>query len=346
MRHASGSAIRDALEAIKATLFNERGEVGDEGEPEDANTNEGWDVEGKESPPAADPSTAELTEKPPVTEAPPGKPPESAETIKPEGAEEGKEDSEGEEGTEEEPPFHEHPRWKEQQEKLSTMEVALEESQKIAEFYRAREEERVAAAAIPGAKQPGAQGKPSPTEELPAGVKGPQNLDATGQPLSDGSGWDNQQEMAQYFDHHARQMVDNHPYFERTHEVITALQDMVIRNMHPDFDEVTKPVYEELFVLDPQGNVLAEKNKAMIEFFRAQPLPQLAMYQHGIAKKAPQKIKEGVKKQTKATLAKLEAKPKAPTEPKKTTAGGDEPELDWDMDKGAAEQVLHKRGLI
>ena len=180
-----------------------------------------------------------------------------------------------------------------------------------------------------------------PPGQLPEGVKKPGE-------------WDNQDEMAQYFDHRAVDAADQaiqnwasddkNPVFNRVNAVITALQDAVVRIGRDDFDEVVQTTWEEIFTLDPKTKeVISVKDKGLLKYLQAQPFPQLAAYEHGLKKQAPEKIKKGVQKATKKTLEGLEKKPKKVTQPKTAKAAEGKVDLGWD---DVTDEELDKAGLI
>jgi hypothetical protein len=92
--------------------------------------------------------------------------------------------------------------------------------------------------------------------------------------------------------------------------------------------------------------VFGVKNPALLSYIRAQKNPYLALYQHGLTIKAPNKIKAGVDKATKQALKAIGAKPTGPTRPASSANAAPAAELDWDTPPAQAEKVLHKRGLL
>ena len=170
--------------------------------------------------------------------------------------------------------------------------------------------------------------------------------------------WEDTQSVVQFFD--KRQdlrtrttMKDAYteyvqPEFERMNNAIHSLIDRVVKPQLTDYDGVMKDVYNELFVMDPTGqNIVGYRNEALLEYFKAQAIPILAMYDYGLSKKAPNKIAEGIKKGTKETLTKITKRPKAPTEIKgRNVSDSGADNLDWDTPKDQVEKHLEKHGLL
>ena len=128
------------------------------------------------------------------------------------------------------------------------------------------------------------------------------------------------------------------------------MQEEIVRSRHPDYDETVKAVVGDIFILDPQGNVLGVKNPSLLNYFRAQVNPHEAMYSHGLnksaSKRVPQQIKEGTQKATRETLDRITAKPKGPTMPKGGGSPGEHLNLDWNTPPDVVEKILDKRGLL
>ena len=226
----------------------------------------------------------------------------------------------------------------------------------MAEFYQSAYNELVAkvqGGTAPAATEPGATAAPGAvaTEpgKLPDGIKGPGE-------------WDNQQEMDAYNRHMATteaqkvtrsEIAQITPVIQQLNKFAGALEDMLVRSIHKDFDEVTQPVMAELFVTDSEGKVWTDpqgqpkvKNPALLNWLRQSPSPRKALYDYALSKKAPQKITEAVQTTTKQLLTALDTRPKGPTQPKQ--AGGDvKPTgLDWNTPPEIADKVLQERGLI
>jgi len=170
--------------------------------------------------------------------------------------------------------------------------------------------------------------------------------------------WEDTQSVVQFFDKRQDLRTRNtmkdayteyvQPEFERMNNAIHSLIDRVVKPQLTDYDGVMKDVYNELFVMDPTGqNIVGYRNEALLEYFKAQAIPILAMYDYGLSKKAPNKIAEGIKKGTKENLTKITKRPKAPTEikgRKVSDSGADN--LDWDTPKDQVEKHLEKHGLL
>lgn len=360
LNSSPGSVIRSAWDFIKPLLFNDRGNIGTD--PDDPDESGDWDVEGKLSP-DKDPD-AEVKEIPTAksetktSEEPEETPKPSEETLKPQKGEPEPEEEEEEEEVEGEkkPSFHDDPKWKEMETRLQSLEADNANLRTQSQFYETQLNEALGQQSEeeveqdPG-KLPGRQEITQPTDKLPEGIRGPQNVDASGQALNDGSGWDTQKQMAQYIDSRASTLADKivteHPYFKRTNEVLIALSDIVARMGRDDFDEVVQHAYDEVFNIDPNnGKVISVKNEGLLRFFRAQPIPALAAYDHGLKKLAPQKIKEGKRKAVKETLEQIEKKPKKVTDPKASKSVEGKTELDWDTPSSQVEKILDQEGLL
>ena len=137
------------------------------------------------------------------------------------------------------------------------------------------------------------------------------------------------------------------PQFNRFNNVIKALEQHLVKNTYKDFDAVTKPAIEELFVLNPKGEVVGVKNPALLRYIQESPMPSFALYDYALSRRAPQAIAEARTTRTKELLENLNRKPKGPTVPPGSSAGGAAPtELDWETPPDIAEEMLAKRGLI
>jgi len=91
---------------------------------------------------------------------------------------------------------------------------------------------------------------------------------------------------------------------------------------------------------------LAIKNPALLQYFQKSSMPKMAMYQYGLSKRAPQKIKEAVTKATTDLVNNIQNKPKV-TMPK-SPGSGDQTlasKLDWDTPKEKVDELLSKQGL-
>jgi len=199
---------------------------------------------------------------------------------------------------------------------------------------------------VPGQQQPGTE---TQMQKPPEGILTPGQWDSTDWAKA-------QEDMGKYFDWHTKSTVQENlqnayqqaiqPVFQAIGNQLSAIREMVVKAQHKDYDDVIKAVHDELFYLDPNGRPLAEKNPALIKYFQQAPFPELAMYQWGLSKKAPDKIKEAARKGSKETAKKIAAKPKGPTRPKASAPPGEGPALDWDSDEQTVEAELDKAHLI
>jgi len=283
---------------------------------EEAGTNE-WDVAGKEVPPVI-PEPVEGTEptgeakvEEDKTVAPPSKPEEEV-TPPADDAQEGR---------------------------LREMEIKISDSEKRAGFYETQYNELLATTS-----QAGQQTMPPGTQ--PPAPKAPEQQDIT-----EPEAWENQTQMAQYISHHASKAKDEAqqavmPYVNRLNANLTALQEAVVKSVHPDFDDVVKTTWDEVFTHDPSGKIVGVKNQGLLRYFQQQPFPQKAAYEYGLGKKAPENIKKGTQEATQKVFDDLNKKPKAPTKPRMTTTQAEKAELDWNTPRAEAEKILDRKGLI
>lgn len=321
-----------------------------------------------------DPSTGD--EQNPSTEAQET----SAETLntEQEGQEEGQEQQQQQQ---EEVPFHNHPRWKEVQQERETlrtqvaeMQANLQNIQTQAQFYAQQYNDMMAMVQghQPGQPQPGQQQQapvvPQQQQAGPTigqGIPPLPDLGALPQGITGPEEWESQEQQAKYIDHRSHQIaghVANHvanqavtnffrsqvaPVLDRMSRTVTSLQDQLVRNTHKDYDEVVRSTWEDVFTLDPQGQILGVKNQALLHYLQQQPFPQLAAYQHGLNKKAPERIKQGVQNATRKAIQKLGTKPRGASEPKGGSGAVEGiGELDWETPPDQAEKILHKHKLI
>lgn len=255
---------------------------------------------------------------------------------------------------------------------IESLQAEVNRISTLANFFQTKYNEmmsiRVPGAAAPGAAAADNKAAAGATEggfvpkvldpaQMPQGIKGPprQVRDNDGNVREEG-GWDNQQEMSQYFDYRAGDiaadlMEEAHsktymPMFKNMERTIMTLQEHIMKIQHPDYDEVSKEVWGNIFTTDPQGKILGIKDPATLEFIRSQPFPQLAAYELGIQKRAPQKIKEAVKDNTKKVIKELTTKPKGPTKVEASGPAPEEGDLDWNTPADEAEKFLFKKGII
>lgn len=297
--------------------------------------------------------------------------------IEEEGQEQGLEtegeELEPEEEFDENTPFHKHPRFKkllaqnkQLAESMNTMKQQLEQSNRVAQFYQSRINQLTNQQ--PGRQEPRQQGRPDTATREPAGdLRGqlpqlvvPEGVKGPPVKKSDGTfegGWADQLEMSSYFDHRAAQITDHFmeqaykttilPTLQKVNRGMAALRGRLVKTVYPDYDEVSKRTWDDLFVLDPAGHVVGNKNPALLQYFQEQDFPELAIYEHGMSKIAPKKSKEAARMATKKTLQQMKQRPKVPTKP--LARGGNIaglPELDWDTPAPVAGKILKKRGLI
>lgn len=250
-------------------------------------------------------------------------------------------------------------------ERFQEVNTNLASARQMAEFYQNAYNELVAQQQAPAQAQPGAT-KPQPgaadpnaapvaeAGKLPPGIKGPGE-------------WDSQEEMAAYHDHVASTKAQTlargeiaqvyqqaiQPQMQAINKWVAALEEMVVRSVHKDFDEVTAPVMTELFVTDHEGKVWTDpqgnpkiKNPALLNWIRQSPMPRKALYDYALSKKAPEKIAGAVQTTTKQLLTALDTRPKGPTQPKQAAGDNKPVTLEWDTPADVADRVLSERGVI
>ncbi len=345
-------------------LLNERGEIGDAQKqpgsgPESKSGAQTWEDPGQGSP---SPEGAQVAVPTVGQEAGP-----SAETLKPEipavdqegaGTQVVKEGAGAQVGEGEEIPaaFHTHPAWQRIIKERDAVRADMETHRQMAEFYQAQLNDRLTVgereAQVGKLPEPAKPGTPAEGAidllkiQLPAGVKGPNE-------------WQDQNEMVPWLQHVTGVMtapiVEKNlqesyeknilPTFKRMNEVVGAIEEAFVKQLHPDFDDVTKDALSDLFVMDPSGKVLSVKNPALLNYIRQSPMPKKALYDYALRKKAPQIIKDTKTKTTKDLLAAIDAKPKV-TQVKPGIGGAAPATLDWDTPATVADQILEKKGLI
>jgi len=332
-RFIPGSAIQYAWELIKNAVGNQRGEVGDPGEEAGG---EEWDVEGNPSGEEAPPKDEAASEEE-SAEGEESESEQSADSKKPEGKGKPKQPAEAKKPEEEESDEGKD----DLESQLTELKLTHQNLQAQLEFFQKAYNEMVEkqAGAQEGQEEQQAKAKLPPLDDVPEGILKPGD-------------WEDQDQMARYFDHRAN-IVTSHainqalqPMQERIGEVMGALQEAVIKQIYPDYDEVAKDVWDDIFILDNDGKVQGVKNQGLLEFIRKQPFSQMAVYKYGTQKRAPQKIKEGIQNQTRKTLEKVGKKPKGPTQPAAGAESTESPSLDWNTPKEQAEKILDKDGLL
>lgn len=224
---------------------------------------------------------------------------------------------------------------------MATIKSQLENAQKIAEFYQAQYNNLI--------------GKKEPKEEVKD--KGKVSAEDLLNPPDE---WGSTKEVVDFFDNRNNSIVEKAfnqryqeailPMFQRADQAISALINYAIKPNKPDWDDIIKEVNNELFITDPTGqHIISEKNPGLLQYFRNQPLPILAMYEYGKNKKAsvenPKIIKNAIQKGTTDTLKKITQKKKGAIN---IRSGQEEalPELTFDTPRADAEKILGKRGII
>ena len=256
-------------------------------------------------------------------------------------------------------------RFKEVNDKVGTLSAEREQLQRGIEFYQNQYNELVAQvqgvapatgdparpAAQPGTAPANAPGQtPAP---LPQGIKGPGE-------------WEDQTEMAAYFDHavsaKAQPLVRQElaqayqqaiaPQIQSINKWVGALEEMVVKAQHPDFDDVVGSVMSEMFVTDHEGKIWNDpagnpkvKNQALLNYIRQSPMPRMALYNYGVSKRAPQKIADTVTSTTEQLLKAINTRPKGPTVPRQAGGGAKPVELDWDTPKDQVDQYFKEHGI-
>jgi len=310
-------SARGFWEILKDIMTNERGEVGVES-PE-ADEGGEWNAEGdlEEGDQIKEP--ADQVKTLPVTEP----------KVKAEPQEEEQEESEPEveAGAEEEEEEEEEP---EVNQEVAAMRAELESLKQMNTFWQSKYNEVTSRQTQP--PQKAAQAQQATPEEF---EEPPESWESTNDVVSffdKRSNVKTQQAMEQGF----KQYVQ--PMFEKFN---TAMVEVINRTIKPslkDYDSIIKDVNDKhIFVMDPTGEkAVAIRNQSLLDYFMAQPVPQLAMYDWGLSQKAPQKIKEGTQK---------------PKGPKQIQNASQQPEqsgdeLDWDTPDTQVEKILSKKRLI
>jgi len=297
-----------------------------------------WDVEGKES----TEQEAQVEAEPiPVVDPDEKAPPEKKEDI----SEEEEPSQEAVQTGEEEEEVQLSERETELEKENATYKAQIDHANKVAAYYEAKANEAL------GVKPEGEK----PTVETPAGKEAPEALE---EPPDE---FESTQQVAQFFDNRIKAQVGSlvdplldqaydakiKPVFDRVNAVVGALQEHVIKLLHPDFKEVTKATMEEVFVFPPDGgDPIGVKNQALLSYLQDNPFPQLAAYEYGMSKGVPKKIKEESDKKTDKLLKKIGAKPKGPTKIEGTSKVESDDELGWEETAESRDAKLHKRGHI
>jgi hypothetical protein len=222
--------------------------------------------------------------------------------------------------------------------RIAQMEADLKQANDMAQFYGQFYQDQIQAQQQPGQQQqlgPGqvAEGQP------------PENIVNPGD-------WDSQEHTADWVNHTVQSQLQQgyqQMVLPVLQKVTTALQGLQLNSAKAgkeDWDDVYGGTMGEIFTMGPDGKVLGVKNPALLNYFQSQGNPFESMYQYGLTKKTPEKIKQQVQDQTKKTVEKLSKRPKGPTQPKSGETPKDTPALDWDTPAPEAEKILDKKGLI
>ena len=337
------SAKKSIWSIMKEIITNQRGEIGigdgDEGGADAEKGGEGWDIDGKlpEGMEIETPAGEEGAEAP-VVPIPKKPKKEEGQEPKPEGEEEAEE-------VEEEPGEEELPEIakvkQEYEGRLADVEARLAMTDKALQFYMAQLNDKLN---VPAAA-------PAPHKEaIGALVPG-------GEDEAPPEAWDSSQSVVEFFDRRSDRRISNtlqqaykenvQPEFTRVNQAIHSLIERVVKPQSKDWDDVIKGVTNELFVLDQTGqNIVGYRNPALLNYFQAQPIPIIAMYDYGLSKRAPKTIADGIKKGTQKAISKITQKPKAPAEIRGKAKIDESDDLDWNAPKDKVEKVLAKKGLI
>jgi uncharacterized coiled-coil protein SlyX/signal recognition particle subunit SEC65 len=318
-----------------------------------------WDASGKTAPGMEEETTSEEpTEdaEPEVegeeSEAEPEAEPEQEEA---EGAEEGEEEG-AEEGTEEEGEEAEPGEEEadaEQDERIAELTGQIAQQTKLMEYYEKqnsvltqRLQQLVATVQKGAAKVPPAGAVPG----IPKDLEPPP------------ANWETTNDLVSYFDKRTGTMINQHventlrkgyqdaimPAFNRFNTALHSIIERAVKPQLKDFDDVLGEVTKSVFLLDSKGEkIVGVQNQQLLNYFRAQPVPLLAMYDYGMSRRAPKQIKKATNEAVKKAVKKLGTRPKAPVVPKgKAKPKGPIAELDWNTPRRVAEGILAKKRLI
>jgi hypothetical protein len=221
--------------------------------------------------------------------------------------------------------------------RIAQMEADLKQANDMAQFYGQFYQDQIQAQQQPGQQQLGpgqvAEGQP------------PENIINPGE-------WDSQEHTADWVNHTVQNQLQQgyqQMVLPALQKITSALQGLQLNNAKAgkeDWDDVYGATMGEIFTMGPDGKVLGVKNPALLNYFQSQGNPFESMYQYGLTKKTPEKIKQQVLDQTQKTVEKLSKRPKGPTQPKSGETPKDTPELDWETPPNEAEKILDKKGLI
>lgn len=268
--------------------------------------------------------------------------------------EEGEEEGAEEEGAEEEgEPTEEDAEYEAQ---ISDLTGQIAQRDKLLEYYQgqvnklSQQVQNLIATVQKGAAKEG----PGAGKAIPAGP--PAELEAPPE------AWETTKDLVAFFDKRNQTLIDRaaQAALQRAQTAVlkptldrmnAAVHDIISRAIKPqlkDFDDVLGEVTREAFLLDQTGTrIVGVARPDLVNYFRAQPVPMLAMYDYGLSKRAPKQINKASKEAVKKAVKKLSSRPKAPVQPKgKGKPKGSPVELDWDTPRGVAEKIMAKKRLI
>lgn len=185
-------------------------------------------------------------------------------------------------------------------------------------------------------------------EVLPPDIKAPEN-------------WETQTDQARYYEHQANKITNKvvnenlsnawkntvAPAMKQMAERITGLQLQLAKMQYPDYDDVVKEAWRDAWVLDETGTrQVGIRNKALHDYLINHPNSYEAAYKYGLSKRAPQKIKQGIQKNTQKIVQNLQTKPKGPTQFGGAGAKSVSAKLDWNTPPALRDKILAEQGVI
>ena len=333
-RDPESAWIKKVWTSFKEIIGNERGEIGvdDGGDSPEAGSD--WNVEG-------DLSGSESLESQPIPVKEPKKEEvlETEPDVEPEGEKEkGQEKQEVIQDTNEEPVINAE----ELQTQMAELEGKLKNLEALNKYYETQLQQQTAP--IPQKEQETAKEQRQPQQGIQDFEQPPET-------------WESTNQVVEYFDKRNQTQMNQvlqsqvRPVMERFDGAFNVMVDRFIKPQCEGWEETLTDVSKELFVFDSTGEKVVDiKNQGLLKYFQAQPIPQLAMYDYGLNKKAPNKIKDGIEKGLKegkkSLLTKLSQKPKPPTKLSSEQHSGNSGDLDWDSSTEEVEEKLHKAGLV
>ena len=331
-RDPESAWIKNVWVSLKEIIGNERGEIGinDSGE-DNSDAGDGWNVDG-------DLPDDKSLESQPI----PVKEPEKEEVLetKPDVEPKGEKEEEG-------------------QEKEETQEVEKEQTVTIEDLQAQIKQQTGEMENMKSLLKyyESLQVDPNPQKEQ---AKPP--VKEQGQPLQGDfeqppESWESTNQVVEYFDKRNQTQFNQvlqsqvRPVMEKFDGAFNVMVDRFIKPQCEGWEEILTDVSDELFVFDSKKEKVVDiKNQSLLKYFQSQPIPQLAMYDYGLNKKAPTKIKDGIEKGVregkKSLLTKLSQKPKAPQKLSSEQHSDNAGDLDWNEPTEAVENKLHKAGLI